>query len=166
MAEIYKIGDWDIIGLLTANLRKELDRAAKTSVRRLGIKAEAIAKLHIQNQDLPWEPLNPAYKASKARRGLSENMLMATTSYFQAITSWHEGLRSLAGVKRTAQGQNGEDLGVIARTLEYGSEAKNIKSRPLWQPTLVETAKWHEKNNQAAFIFKDNIRKKYGIAAQ
>jgi hypothetical protein len=82
-----------------------------------------------------------------------------TSSYFQGITAWVEGNTALAGIKRGTSHPDGGFIDVIAKVHEFGSVARNIPARPLWQPTFAETMKWTVKNNNPVTIFLDNIKK-------
>ena len=81
-----KIGDWNKVHALIGNLAEEMYKAREMSLQRWGLKAEGIAKSHISKQDLGWEALKPETIASKVRKGQSENILVASSSYFQSIT--------------------------------------------------------------------------------
>ena len=108
-------------------------------MKRWGLKAERIAKLHISKQDLNWRALKPKYKASKIMAKLSQNILVATSSYFGSITSYVEDETAYAGVKKEAKNKEGDVLADIAKVHEYGSETMQIPARPLWKPTFEET---------------------------
>jgi hypothetical protein len=130
------------------------------SLARFGLKAEGIAKKHINRQDLGWRPLDPATLAQKIRAGHSENILVATSSYFQSITSWvFGGQTALAGVKRSARNEDGELLANIAAVQEFGSESAGIPARPLWKPTYEETMEWHVTNNLPSMYFMAAVSK-------
>lgn len=155
-----KIGDWDKIQRITGALAKEMENARKISLKRWGLKAEGFAKSHISKQDLNWKPLEPATIAQKIRKGYSENILVATSSYFQSITSWSDGERAYAGVKKTAKDADGNVIADIAATHEFGSKSGKIPARPLWKPVFDETMEWFDKKeNQPATIFMQLISK-------
>lgn len=160
-----KVGDWNKIGLLIQNMPMELKKAQVTALKHWGLKAEAIAKKHISAQDLGWKPLKPETISAKVRAGYSENILVATSSYFQAITSWVDTkeMKAHAGVKKTAKDADGNMIADIAAVHEFGSESGNIPKRELWHPTFKETLEWFKKSNsRPAIIFAKNI-KKYGV---
>lgn len=160
-----RIGDWEKVTALISNLQEEMVKAQITCLKHWGLKAEALAKKHIQDQDLPWAPLKPATLSEKIRKGYSENILVATSSYFQAITSWvdTDKMSATAGVKKTAQGKNGEQLADVAAVHEFGSQTAKIPARPLWQPTFEETMRWFEKSDSRPGIILMKNLKKYGI---
>jgi len=160
-----KVGDWSKIGLLINNLPMELEKAQITALKHWGLKAEGLAKKHISMQDLGWKPLKPSTIATKIRAGHSENILVATSSYFQSITSWVDKseMKSYAGVKKTAKDADGNVIADIAAVHEFGSVAGNIPKRELWHPTFKETMEWFmDSNSRPAIIFSKNI-KKYGL---
>lgn len=159
---IERVGNWEGITRLIANLAKELKIARETALKRFGLKAEAIATKHISTQDLHWRPLNPAYLASKIRKGLSENILVATSDYYQAITTWVDKSEGTVytGVKKDAKNSDGGDMVSIAAVHEFGSLSGRIPARPLWQPTFAETVNWFWKSDSTPEkIFLRNIRK-------
>lgn len=131
-----------------------MDKARQASLTRWGLKAEQIAVDHMSKQDLGWKALNPQYLAAKIRKGQSELTLIATSSYFQSITSWVSGDTALAGVKRGVLDENGVEVANIAKIHEFGAGA-----RPLWQPTFKETMAWHYKENTPAMLFMEQIKK-------
>lgn len=165
MAKTRKIGDWEKVGALIGNLSKEMERAVQMSLMRWGLKAEGLAKSHMSKQDLGWAALKPSTLANKVRKGYSDNILIATSSYFQSITSWvdKESNTVYAGVKKTATDKEGNVIADIAAVHEYGSEAAGIPKRELWHPTFDEVVDWFEKSDsRPAIIFSKNI-KKYGV---
>lgn len=156
------IGDFDEFKRFGNEILKSMEKAREIALKRAGLKGEAIAKLHISNQDLNWVLLEPKTIATKIRKGYSENILVATSSYFQSITSWADKERCYVGVKKTAKDAEGNVIADIARTHEFGSKAAGIPERPLWRPTYAETLQWWQKEeNSPAYIFKQIITKKY-----
>ena len=137
-----RVGDWAGVANMVAHLTEEMNKAKELSLKRWGLKAERVSKMHISSQDLGWKPLTPAYKATKIRKGLSENILVATSSYFQSITSFVEGDTVYAGVKKEVKNKDGEVIADIAKLHEYGSQSGQIPARPLWQPTFSEVIEW------------------------
>ncbi len=159
---IKKTGDWTKVGFVIANLAVEMNKARQICLKRWALKAEGLALGHMSKQDLGWVSLNPKTLAAKIRKGHSENILIATSSYFQSITSWVDESQGIAyaGVKKQAKSSDGEVLADIAKTHEYGSDAANIPARPLWQPVFTETMAWLKTSgNNPAQIFMKNIKK-------
>jgi hypothetical protein len=126
---------------------------------RWGLKAEALAKGHMSAQDLGWKPLKPQTIKTKVKKGYSENILMMTTSYFQAITTIVKGDTAFAGVKRGSKHSKGGDLTSIAAIHEYGSNS--TPARPLWKPVFTEAMAWTTKSNNPADILITNLQAKY-----
>jgi hypothetical protein len=165
MGGMKKIGNWDGTRSLIGHLASDLDNACSLSARRFGLIAEGTAKGHISKQDLGWDPLNEDYAEQKVNEGLSENILVATSSYFQSITSWADKYTGYAGVKKKVYNEDGQEIADIAKTHEYGTSiaGKNnnitIPSRPLWQPTITEAfQKWKETSTPLHFY-----KKKYNL---
>lgn len=148
------VGDW----LKVDHITKKLEQLGKdTMVEGLvktGLFAEGTAKKHMSRQDLGWKALNKEYKESKSAKGLSTNILVATSAYFQAITSFSKGKQVNVGVKKVARDKEGNEIANIAAVHEFGSSKRNIPARPLWQPTLEETTKWLSKNGFNKIIIK------------
>lgn len=155
-----RTGNWGGIGRLISTLPQELEAAKRLSLRRWSLKAESLAKGHMSAQDLGWTPLKAKTVARKLREGKSELILIATSSYFQAITSWVDNDKALVGVKKGTRGKDGQLLDVVARTHEFGAPSKNIPARPLWTPTYNETMKWHKANNRPEYLFYLAAKKK------
>ncbi len=126
--------------------------ACVVAVKRLALKGEALAKQHIQGQDLGWVALSPKTVAAKARAGYSNLIYVATSTYFQSITSWNDGTTAYIGTRRGTVTDKGGDLGIVAATLEFGSPSRNIPARPLWQPVGKELEEWCPKENNPAEI--------------
>ena len=159
---IERVGDWANVANLVAHLSEEMEKAKELSLKRWGLKAERVAKLHISSQDLGWKQLSSKYQAQKIRKGLSENILVATSSYFQSITSYVEDDTAYAGVKKEVKNKDGEVIADIAKLHEFGSKSGNIPARPLWTPTYSEVIEWHFKENMPEKYFLQAIRR-YGV---
>ena len=157
------IGDWAGALRTVQALAIEAEKARKMSLQRFGLKAEALAKKHMNAQDLEWAELKPSTIAAKARKGLGNKILIATSSYFQAITSWTDEDTAFIGVTKNKKGKDGQLLADVARVHEFGSLSGSIPKRELWSPVLKETLEWHEKNNRPDFIMLQKM-KKYKLA--
>lgn len=155
-----KIGRWDQVTLLTTRLDQEMEAARYSALKRIGLEMEGKAKRYMSFQNLDWEPLAAATIRAKARRGESEKILIATSTYFQSITSWADRHTAYAGVKRKVKNEDGEEVADIARIHEYG--LGNNPERPLWKPTLVHTIQWAAKNRPHLESLKLRLAK-YGI---
>lgn len=141
-------GDWAKVKVLTQHLGPDIKKVIRRGMKGVGLKAEQIAVKHLQAQDLEWAALDEKYLERKIARGGSEKTLIDTSTMFSAITSivvGHYGV--FAGVQRNVSYKDGEDVAYIAEVMEYGSEARNIPARPLWQPTYEETIAWLKESN-------------------
>ena len=133
-------------------------KAQQVSLMRWSLQAERIAKGHISSQDLGWKPLSAKTIMIKSDKGLSENILVATSSYFRSITGWVDGDTAYVGVKKGVREENGTEIEKVALVLEFGSDERNIPERPLWRPTMAEVSVWTYKNNNPVNIFYELIR--------
>ena len=153
-----KVGNWAQGVKAVEELGKKMLQAQEIALKRVGLYAEGQAKLHIRNQDLGWKPLQPKTIADKIRKGFSTNILVQTSSYFQAITSWVDKDKGVAyvGVKKQVRNkETGELVADIAKVHEFGSKSGNIPARPLWQPVNREALEFMKKpENTPPAIFK------------
>lgn len=157
-----KIGDWDKVGRITHDLAKDMEDAREESLKKWGLKAEGTAKKHMGTQDLGWTSLKPATISAKVRKGYSENILIATSDYFQAITSWVGKGTAYVGVTKHATDSDGTKIADIAAVHEFGSKGAGIPKRPLWKPTFKETVKWFNKSSSTpAKIFMRKVKLKW-----
>lgn len=188
MFSLEKIGDWVKVRKLTRNLKADLSEVNKKSLAKVGLFAERQAVMALQRQELDWQPLSEKYLEAKKKRGESEKILIATSTYIQSITSQVGGqmLRDangkfmgkaaqkmsgtklpenvvFAGVLKDVKDENGEEIANIAATLEYGSEKRNIPARPLWKVVYRRTGQWLAFTNLFAEEAYKFIVKKYGI---
>lgn len=148
------IGDWLKVDHITKQLEVLGKQTMVEGLAKTGLYAEGVAKKHISNQDLGWKALNKDYKDQKKKKGLSTNILVSSSAYFQAITSFTKGKQVNVGVKKAARDKEGNEIANIAAIHEFGSSKRNIPARPLWQPTLEETTKWLSKNGFDKIIIK------------
>lgn len=157
---VRRTGDWAGVTRLIGGLSKDLKDARRISLMRFAAKAEREAKMHMSLQDLPWEPLKAETLAAKARKGQSNLILMATSDYFQAITSWVDTDTAYAGVKKDVTDDEGEEIVNIAAVLEFGSDAAGIPARPLWQPVFEDTMKHWAEHDRPDMIFAAKMVKR------
>lgn len=162
---VKKTGDYKAVVKKFEDLPMHVQQAANIALGESASKGERIAVKHIKNQDLKWAPLSKAYLRSKTKKGLSEKKLIATSSYFQAITSIVVKGHAFIGVKRGVyetqevdeDGKNKSiEIANLALIMEYGSIKRNIKPRKLWKPTMLELIKWIRDSG----IFVKEIKKK------
>jgi len=156
---LHKKGDWKKAKNVTEKVTLLIEESCVVCAQRLALQGEKIAKEHIQNQDLGWTPLKPATIANKVRKGYSELIYVATSTYFQSITGWNEGTTALIGVRRGTLTDTGGDLGIVAATLEFGSPSHNVPERPLWRPTGTELEEWCKKENDPAKLALEKLKK-------
>ena len=151
---------WSNVAAAIANIGLEMEKAKGIALKQWGLHAEALAKKHMSTQDMGWEELKPATLAAKIRKGQSENILIATSDYFQAITSWTDKEAAYAGVKKGVKDREGNVIADIAAVHEYGSKSGEIPARPLWQPVYKETMEWFVKSDMTPVrIFARNMKK-------
>jgi hypothetical protein len=144
-----------------SHLAEVIKQELIAALPKIGKNLEAKLKMHVQNQDLSWVPLNPAYQEWKIKMGYSEDKWLMTSSLFASITSTvkSDTLEVFVGVHRSAgnhvtlvpnvlHGSRAKDSGPmfeIASILEGltpdGAPRGNshIPPRPLFQPTLAES---------------------------
>lgn len=156
---VKKTGNWDKVRNMVRNMKAEAQAAQQDCLVRWGLKAEGIAVSHISAQDLNWKPLKKATISAKIRKGQSEDILVATSTYFQNITSYVVKNTAYAGVKREVQYSEGTAVWEIARLMEYGSKSGAIPARKLWQPTFEEAMAWSVVNNSPVKIFLARMNK-------
>lgn len=153
------MGDWGKLKIASRSLASDIKKAETKALHKIALKAESTAKEYILSQPSSWQPLNPAYKARKTGRGRTRNdggqdrrykrksglMLIATSSYIQSITSKVDArvMVAYAGVtKKAVHKESKRPLVDIAKIHEFGSKARNIPARPVWQPTMKLVKKW------------------------
>lgn len=141
-------GNWTGVTRKLENFKKELQSNMKSATTESAALVESAVRGHLENQDLPWQNLSPAYlkqkltKKGRASRSLSKKILIATGTYFQSITTHitDNGLKAFIGVRRgVAREKDRTNIVNIAAVHESGCPKNNIPKRPLWQPTFDET---------------------------
>lgn len=154
-----QIGKWDVAKRFYSFATKaQIEAAKKRALTKIAVYAEAKAVEYMQSKQGEWEALNPQYLARKIAEGLSEKKLFATSSYFQAITSFVQKDVAFAGVKKGKVNEDGELLTNIAAIHEYGSDVANIPKRPFWSDVVKDTLEWIDKSE----LFKTEILKELG----
>lgn len=156
----YKIGQWDQVHLLTSRLGEEFEAARNIALKKIGLHIEGQAKRYMSTQTLDWEPLKAATIRAKVREGESEKILIATSTYFQSITSWVREGTAYAGVKRKVKSEDGEEVADIARIHEYG--LGNNPERELWKPSLIDAIEYYTKKRPHIKALKERLSK-YGV---
>lgn len=153
-------GNWGSVSKVVKSLNANMNTARRMSLQHWALYAESTAKGHISFQDLPWAELSPDWLEHKVRHGLSEDIYVATSSYFQSITSYVDmkTFTAFAGVKRGVYEADGTEIVNIAELLEFGFLeypflVGGLPARPLWQPTFEETLLWWKENATPEELF-------------
>jgi len=149
-----KFGAWEQVEGLIGKLSKTFKDAQQETLKKVGLFAEGKAKKHMSAQDLGWIPLKPETLKNKQRNNHSTNTLVMTSAYFQSITSWVQGDRAYAGVKKVVRNDQGEEIANIAKIHEFGSRKAGIPARPLWQPVFKEALEWLDNNSPEELVIK------------
>jgi hypothetical protein len=142
--KVHKTGQWGMVGRVVQNLGMTMKQSSEIAMAKTALYAERKAVMHMKSQDLPWQGLKQSTLDAKANAGQSSKILMATSDYFQSITSFSNHSIAFAGVKRDAVNGDGDDLTSIAAVHEFGNS--DIPERPLWRPVARETAVWMKKS--------------------
>ncbi len=111
--EFERIGNWRGANGVVINLRQVIHEACIEATQKLGLKAEGLAKKHIQSQDLGWAANAPKTIAAKARKGQSNLIYVATSTYFQSITSWNDGTTAYVGVSKKVSQTFSNDFNIL-----------------------------------------------------
>jgi len=156
MAKFFeKFGEWDKANDMFNRFDERIAVGRKRAISKSVLFAEGTAKKHLRNQDLNWQPLKSETVERKERKGLSNKILIATSDYFQSITSFADSNQGFAGVRKRVKNRNGDPITTIAMAHEFGSTKNNIPARPLWRPTLRKTKRWMSRTK----VFASEIRK-------
>lgn len=161
-AFIKKVGKWDVAGLMTSNLKKDIPIELEVALKQVGEEGEKHMKKFIRGQLGTWLPLSPQYAQRKRNKGQSSKILLASTTMWQSITSQAVYPTVFIGVKRGKKEENGEDVANIAAIMEFGSMARNIPARPFIQP-VSDYMKLRMAGNLFGRRILEYLRKKYGL---
>ena len=133
-------GDWKRLQGVLEQAAPKLKKASRRTIGRQLKLVEAAVLNHLDNDDLGWEELSPAYAAKKERAGLSPDTLRATNQMYSNITTAQESDYSGAvGVMRGVKTAEGDDLTNIALIHEQPEDdGKVIPARRLWRPVFEE----------------------------
>ena len=162
MSSFKKVGKWDVAGLLTRNLKRDVTEEMEVALKQIGLEGEGELKKYIVGQKGDWKELSEKYKKYKAKKGLSNKTLMASTTMLQSITSVAAYPKVFVGVKRGKKEKNGEDVANIAAVMEYGSDKINVPARPYLQP-VSDIMQGRMKDNLLGKRIVEFLRKKYGL---
>lgn len=112
---------------------------------------------HLEEQDLPWPPLSPAYAERKARKGLDPRIWVATSelrSYFAVWKTGREPGSYAVGIPRhLTHKESGLPAWQLAAILEFGVPDHHLPARPLMRPSLKDLRRW-VKNHRRTVIRK------------
>lgn len=150
---MHKFGDWDLVRNMSQRMPGIIDRSTKQTLMQITLKAESMAAKFVASQSLSWQPLSKKYLDRKRRKGLSNKILIATSTYFQSITSQVKGNVGFAGVLKQVRGDDGEVVADIAKIHEFGSIGRNIPPRRLWFVVFKHMRQFLIKNR----IFERNV---------
>lgn len=159
---IDKVGRWDIAGLMTRNLKRDITEELEGALKMIGLEAEGMMKKYIVQQKGDWENLNEDYLKYKKRKNLSNKKLIATSTMVQSITSVVTYPKVFIGVKRGKVYKGGEEVANIAAVHEFGSKKMGIPARPYMRP-VHEEMKLKLKDNLIGKRIVEFLRNKYGI---
>jgi len=140
MTESGFTGNWDKAISDLDHLGTNVLNAVKLTTHQNALILQATITKHFQNQDLGWAALKKGYPEWKAAHGLSNQILIATSTLMQSITTniVDGGMTAFVGVLRQSSRKDGADPISIAAVHEFGSEARSIKKRPYLIPSLKE----------------------------
>lgn len=160
---VQRIGRWDLAGLITANLKHDIEDNNLVVNKKIGLMLERFVVKWIKRQPSLWSPLNPKYKQWKIKAGYSELTLRKTGTLVNNITSKATKDDIFCGVKREVKNKDGDSVANIAAIMEFGSVKRNIPPRPFLEPAMrwmgmkIRSEKIYEK------YLMEHIRRKYGI---
>lgn len=142
--DIKKTGDWEQVLALSKGMASDIKKAQYIALGKVAARAEAMAVKFIRDQNLPWKKLSDKYLARKEREGLSSKIYVATSLYFQSITSTvnPQATKAWAGISRKAKNKDGQYVSDIAKVLEYGSIKRGIPPRKLWSVVYRDMRKF------------------------
>lgn len=129
---MHKFGDWDLVRNMTMKMGATIDQSLKQSLMQITSRAEMMAVRFLADQSLSWQPLSKRYLDQKERKNQSNKILIATSTYFQSVTSKVSGNVGFAGVLKKERDKDGNVIADIAAVHEYGSIGRNIPPRRLW----------------------------------
>lgn len=141
-----KTGDWAGFERMLSGIGESFKREVQKATNENGRILEKAIVGRIENQQ-GLKALSPLYLAQKIRKGLSEQILIATATLMQNIRykriAWNEGMVSV----NRKEAKHGYDLGWIH---EYGSRDGRVPARPFVEPGVKEVADKIVANYEAA----------------
>ena len=158
-----RFGDWNKALALSKSMPEAIDHSLKQTMAKVTVKAERMAVKFMSDQSLKWPPLSKQYMNKKAREKLSNKILIATSTYFQSITSKVEGYNGLTGVFKQVKTKDGQNVADIAKIHEYGSIMRNIPPRRLWSVVFKDMNSWLKSSNIFSVEAMNEIRRRGGV---
>lgn len=155
-----KTGDWAGARTITANLTKDFNQIARAVLLKVGMKGRQIARQHIIDKDLPWEPLAKSTEDRKASSPYPTDILREYGDLYNNITYGVVNKVAYVGLKEGAVNSEGRSLAMIAEAHEYGVDHLNLPSRKLWEPTGKEVMEWIAKNDNPITQFINKHRRR------
>jgi len=133
-------GDWAALNRVLNEASPKMKAESRKAIGRQLKLIEAKVLGHIDEQDLEWEPLSPAYAKYKERKKLSPDILRASNQMYSNITTYQgDSYSGAVGVKRGVKTKDGEDVTDIALIHEQpDDDGEKIPARKLWKPTFDE----------------------------
>lgn len=159
---IDKVGKWDLAGLMTRNLKRDIAEELEAALKMIGLEAEGDMKKYIVQQKGEWEALNADYLKWKKSKNLSNKTLIATSTMVQSITSVVTYPKVFIGIKRGKLYKGGEEVANIAAVHEFGSKKMGIPARPYMRP-VHEEMKNKLKDNLLGKRIVEFLRNKYKV---
>ena len=157
--EFKKTGQWSEVQTLLQDLKGKVEAGVQVAMMKSGLEMERFSVKAIQQQNMGWK--NSEYWTDKKKAlGYSEKVLVMTSTYIQAITSFAQRKKGKftvnAGVKRGIYEDDGTEIANIAAVLEFGRKTDKTKKYPLWVPCENHIRTWIV----ATGILKNEIEKK------
>ena len=139
-----KIGDWDRVERMLSQAGSKFKSNIQAATNKSGRLLERAIVGRIEDQKLS-PALKDYYRRWKVKKGLSEQILIATGTLLQAIRyhmlAWNEGF---VGVGRNVRGTiawkggRAASLINIAAVHEFGTRDGRVPARPYIGPALAE----------------------------
>lgn len=165
-----KVGRWDIAGLMTRNIGRDIPIELAVALKQVGLQGEKMMKKYIIEQkgesasgDYKWKELDKAYLFRKGADGYSTKTLIRTSTMVQSISSQSIYPKVFIGVKRGVAQEDGQDVANIAAIMEFGSQKRNIPARKFIAPVGEDLQMQITEQNLFGQKILKYLRKKYGL---
>lgn len=163
MSSFKKIGNWDLAGMMTDDMAKNIEKSNKIVLGQIGAETERGIVLWIEKQPSIWPRNNDKYKKWKEDHGFSNLILRKTSTLINSITSKLEYPKVFVGVKRGATYKSGEEVANVAAIMEFGSVARNIPARPYLRPVFRVMTMKIRRDMLFQKRLLELLKRKYGI---